>query len=127
MPKTTKDLSSDQHETFDAEGGEWELLVTNVRNWLQKNQFINSPEKIFQNFLLIIGLLAAVLSLQIFSQILKVIALIPLFPKSLELLGLIRIVLFSTTHLVRETDRQELLSSLKKRWQAFLGKAKRAS
>jgi hypothetical protein len=40
----------------------------------------------------------------------------------LELAGLVALVQFSLTRLVRSDDRREVISGLKQRWQSFRGR-----
>ena len=70
---------------------------------------------------LLAGLIALLLVLRIYSALLAVIEGLPLLPGLLELVGVIAVVRFSLTRLVRSDERQQLIQGLQQRWKSFRG------
>ncbi|WP_411871346.1 CAAD domain-containing protein [Vulcanococcus limneticus] len=103
------------------EGGEWELLVAKVRQWLASGQLRELFNTARTPLTLLAYLVAAVLVLQIYAALLDVLEDIPLVPGLLELVGVITVVRFALTRLVRSSDRQQVVDGLKSRWNAFRG------
>ena len=66
-------------------------------------------------------LVVAVLVLQIYTALLDVLEGLPLVPGLLELAGVVTVVRFALTRLVRSSDRQQVIAGLKSRWNAFRG------
>ncbi len=103
------------------EGGEWELLVAKVRQWLASGQLRELVDTARTPLTLLAYLVVAVLVLQIYSALLDVLEGLPLVPGLLELAGVITVVRFALTRLVRSSDRQQVIAGLKSRWNAFRG------
>jgi hypothetical protein len=72
---------------------------------------------------LLAGLIALLLVLRVYSGLVNVLDSLPLLPGLLELVGLITVVQFSLTKLVRSDDRRQVISGLQQRWQSFKGRS----
>jgi hypothetical protein len=106
----------------DQDGGEWELLVEKVRTWISSGQLQEQWQSARTPLSLLAGLIAVLLVLRVYSAVLGVLDSIPLLPGLLELAGLVAVVQFSLTRLVRSNDRREVIEGLKQRWQSFRGR-----
>ena len=94
------------------EGGEWELLTGQVRAWLESGQL----QKLWAQARTPVTALAAQIAL------LGAIESLPLVPGLLELVGVIWLVRKGVPKLVRNSEREQLISGLRQRWQSFLGR-----
>ena len=103
------------------EGGEWELLVEKLRQWLGSGQLQEQWQASRTPLSLLAGLIALLLVLRLYGALLAVIDSLPLLPGLLELAGLIAVVQFSLTRLVRSEERRSLIQSLQQRWKSFRG------
>jgi hypothetical protein len=106
----------------DQDGGEWELLVEKVRTWISSGQLQEQWQSARTPLSLLAGLIAVLLVLRVYSAVLGVLDSIPLLPGLLELAGLVAVVQFSLTRLVRSNDRREVIEGFKQRWQSFRGR-----
>jgi hypothetical protein len=106
----------------DQDGGEWDLLVQKVRAWISSGQLQEQWQAARTPLSLLAGLIAVLLVLRVYSAVLGVLDSIPLLPGLLELAGLVAMVHFSLTRLVRSNDRREVIEGLKQRWQSFRGR-----
>ena len=106
----------------DQDGGEWELLVVKVRTWISSGQLQEQWQSARTPLSLLAGLIAVLLVLRVYSAVLGVLDSIPLLPGLLELAGLVAVVQFSLTRLVRSNDRREVIEGFKQRWQSFRGR-----
>ena len=106
----------------DQDGGEWELLVEKVRTWISSGQLQEQWQSARTPLSLLAGLIAVLLVLRVYSAVLGVLDSIPLLPGLLELAGLVAVVQFSLTRLVRSNDRREVIEGLKQRWKSFRGR-----
>ena len=106
----------------DQDGGEWDLLVEKVRTWISSGQLQEQWQAARTPLSLLAGLIAVLLVLRVYSAVLGVLDSIPLLPGLLELAGLVAVVQFSLTRLVRSNDRREVIEGLKQRWQSFRGR-----
>jgi hypothetical protein len=103
------------------EGGEWELLVEKLRQWLGSGQLQEQWQASRTPLSLLAGLIALLLVLRLYGALLAVIDSLPLLPGLLELAGVIAVVQFSLTRLVRSEERRSLIQSLQQRWKSFRG------
>ena len=94
------------------EGGEWELLVEKLRQWIGSGQLQEQWQASRTPLSLLAGLIALLLVLRLYGALLAVIDSLPLLPGLLELAGLIAVVQFSLTRLVRSEERRSLIQSL---------------
>ena len=105
------------------EGGEFELLLEKLRQWLASGQLQQQWQAARSPLSLLAGLIALLLVLRLYGALLAVLDSIPLLPGLLELVGVIAVVQFSLTRLVRSDDRREVFSSLRNRWTSFRGRS----
>ena len=105
----------------DGEGGEWELLVSKLRHWLASGELEQQWQRARTPLSLTAGLIAVLLVLRLYSALLGVIDSLPLVPGLLELAGVVAVVQFGLSKLLRSRDRQQLISGVKNRWKAFRG------
>lgn len=105
----------------DGEGGEWELLMQKLGSWLSSGQLQQQWQAARQPLSLVAGLIALLLVLRIYGALVGVLDSLPLLPGLLELVGVITVVRFSLTRLVRSDERQRLIGGLQQRWKSFLG------
>lgn len=103
------------------EGGEWELLVEKLRQWIGSGQLQEQWQASRTPLSLLAGLIALLLVLRLYGALLAVIDSLPLLPGLLELAGLIAVVQFSLSRLVRSEERRSLIQSLQQRWKSFRG------
>jgi hypothetical protein len=107
----------------DHEGGEWDLLVQKLRHWIASGQLQEQWQAARTPLSLLAGLIALLLVLRVYSAVLNVLESIPLLPGLLELAGLVAVVQFSITRLVRSDDRRQVIGGVKQRWQSFRGRS----
>ena len=105
----------------EGEGGEWELLVEKVKQWIASGQLQQQWETARTPITLLAGLIGVLLVLRVYSALLGVVESLPLLPGLLELVGVISVVRFSLTRLVKSSDRHEVIDGLKQRWSSFRG------
>jgi hypothetical protein len=112
-----------QAPAADQEGGEWDLLVEKVRSWINSGQLQEQWQAARTPLSVLAGLIAVLLVLRVYSAVLGVLDSIPLLPGLLELAGLVAVVQFSLTRLVRSNDRRQVIEGVKQRWQSFRGRS----
>jgi hypothetical protein len=105
------------------EGGEWDLLVSKVQNWLASGQLQQQWQAARTPISLLAGLIALLLVLRIYGALLAVLDSIPLLPGLMELAGLIAVVQFTLTKMVRSSDRRQVIDGVRQRWQSFRGRS----
>lgn len=104
------------------EGGEWHLLVDKVRQWIDNAQLKKQWDRFrgpLRALLLLIGL---ILVLRLYGSVVNTIDAIPLISGLLELVGLITVLGFSATRLLRAEDRSRVLDDWSRAWQQFRGR-----
>lgn len=103
------------------EGGEWELLLANVKAWWTGGE----PQALWQRLSKPLGggltLVLVLLVLQVYGAVVGTLESLPLLPGLLELVGLIWVVRHGVPRLLRSRDRNALLTDLNGRWKAFRG------
>lgn len=105
----------------EGEGGEWELLVEKVKQWIASGQLQQQWQTARTPITLVAGLIGLLLVLRIYGGLLGVVESVPLLPGLLELVGVISVVRFSLTRLVKSDDRHQVIDGLKQRWSSFRG------
>lgn len=106
-----------------AEGGEFDLLIEKVRTWTSEADIPGHWQKLrgpLKGFAL---LLVAVLALRLYARVIGTLDGIPIVSGLLELTGLIYLVWFSATRLVRTSERERVLAAWKERWESFSGRS----
>lgn len=104
------------------EGGEWDLLMQKLNGWIQSGQLQQQWQALRTPLSLVAGLIGLLVVLQVYGAVLAVLDSIPVFSGLLELAGLITVVRFSTTRLVRSDDRRQVINGVRQRWQSFRGR-----
>lgn len=103
-------------------GGEWEMLMERFSTWWNSGELNRQWQRIRGPLKGVAILVAVLLALQVYATVVGTIDAIPLVSGLLELTGLIAVLQFSATRLLRSSDRQEVLSQLQRRWQEFRGR-----
>jgi hypothetical protein len=105
------------------EGGEWDLLVGKVRAWLEQTDLPARWDNLGGPLRTLGLLLAAVVLLRLYGSLLDTLGDLPLLPRLLQLVGLITLLRFCLTRLVRSSDREEILRIWRDNWNDFRGRA----
>ncbi len=105
------------------QGGEWKILSGKVISWWQQNDLKDQWQRLRQPVLLLAGLIAVLLALRVYSGVMAAIDSVPLLPGLLELTGVIWLIWFLLSRMIRSKDRQEVISGVLDRWHAFRGKS----
>ncbi|MEI7951330.1 MAG: CAAD domain-containing protein [Synechococcaceae cyanobacterium ELA182] len=103
------------------EGGEWELLVGKVNAWFSSGELKRQWQKIrgpLKGLAILIGL---ILALRLYASLVGTVDRLPVVSGLLELIGLIALVQFGLTKMVRTSTREKVLANWKQRWLAFRG------
>jgi len=103
------------------EGGEWDLLLSKIRQWVDRGELGNLISSARTPALVFGGLVGVLLVLRVYAALLGAIDSLPLVPGLLELTGVVWLARFGATNLVRSGDRNKILSQLQQRWNAFRG------
>lgn len=103
-------------------GGEWELLVERFTTWWNSGELNRQWQRIRGPLKGVAILVAVLLALQLYATVVRTVDGIPLVSGLLELTGLIAVLQFSATRLVRSSDRREVLAQLERRWLDFRGR-----
>ena len=102
-------------------GGEWDMLSSKVRQWWDNNNLVELWQRSRRPLFLVLGLVGLTLLLRIYSGVLAAIGTIPLAARLFELIGLIWVIWFSSTRLIRSEERKALLENIGGIWAAFRG------
>ena len=103
------------------EGGEWELLLQKLREWLNQGQLQSLWAQASKPVTLLAALVGVLLVLRIYGALLGAIESLPLVPGLLELAGVVWMVRYGVPKLLRSSEREQLLGGLSKRWKSFRG------
>jgi hypothetical protein len=109
-------------ENGESGGGEWELLVERFTTWWNSGELNRQWQRIRGPLKGVAILVAVLLALQLYATVVRTVDGIPLVSGLLELTGLIAVLQFSATRLVRSSDRREVLAQLERRWLDFRGR-----
>ena len=104
------------------EGGEWDLLRGKLRAWFDNADLQGRWEGLGGPLRAAGLLLAAVVLLRLYSALLETLGDLPLLPRLLQLVGLVSVVQFALTRLVRTSERERILTSWRERWNDFRGR-----
>ena len=104
------------------EGGEWDLLMGKVGAWFEQVDVKRRWESLGGPLRATGLLFAAVVLLRLYSALLETLGDLPLVPRLLQLVGLITVLRFGLTRLVRSSERERIVSSWKERWDDFRGR-----
>ncbi len=105
----------------DDEGGEWEVLSTKVKEWIEDRDLADQLQRLRQPLLIAAGLVLFILVLRIYGGILAAIATVPLAPRIFELIGVIYATWFATTRLVLSEERRKISAGLGDLWRTVRG------
>ncbi|MCF8139646.1 MAG: CAAD domain-containing protein [Cyanobium usitatum Tobar12.5m-G36] len=114
---------NDEAEPQSGEGGEWELLLGKLRQWLDQNELNNLWAQARKPVTLLAGLVGLLLVVRVYSAVLGALDSLPLVPGLLELAGVVWTVRYGIPKLLRSSERERLLGGLSQSWKAFRGKA----
>ena len=114
--------TSNEAEPQSGEGGEWELLLGKLRQWLDQNELNKLWAQARKPVTILAGLAALVLVLRVYSAVLGALDSLPLVPGLLELVGVVWAVRYGIPKLLRSSERERLLGGLNQSWKAFRGK-----
>jgi hypothetical protein len=103
-------------------GGEWELLVERFTTWWNSGELNRQWQRIRGPLKGVAILVVVLLAVQVYATIVRTVDGIPLVSGLLELTGLIAVLQFSATRLLRSSDREEVFSQLQRRWLEFRGR-----
>ena len=117
-PQTPAPLAS----ADDAEGGEWELLLQKLRQWLNQGELQSLWAQAQRPVTALAALVAILLVLRVYTAVLGALDSLPLVPGLLELAGVVWLVRYGVPKLLHSREREQLLSGLSQRWKAFRGK-----
>ena len=104
------------------EGGEWDLLVGKVRAWFDGADLQARWESIGGPLRAVGLLLAALVLLRIYTALLDTLGELPLLPRLLQLVGVVAVLRFALTRLVRTSERERILGDWHQRWNDFRGR-----
>lgn len=109
-------------EQASGEGGEWEMLVERFNTWWESGEVGRQWQRIRGPLKGVAIVVAVLLALRVYATVVSTIDAIPLISGLLELTGLIVVLHFSVTRLLRTSDRREVLSQWQRRWLDFRGR-----
>ena len=104
------------------EGGEWDLLVGKLRAWFDGAELQARWEALGGPLRAVGLLLAALVLLRLYSALLGTLGELPLLPRLLQLVGLVAVLRFALTRLVRSQERERILGAWRERWADFRGR-----
>ncbi len=105
-----------------AEGGEWDLLSGKLRDWFHSNDLGGQWDRLGGPLRASGLLLAGLILIKLYEALLDTLDDIPLLPRLLQLVGLLYLLNFGFTHLIKSQDRENLYQVWKKRWHDFTGR-----
>lgn len=111
-----------EEEEASGEGGEWEMLVNRFNTWWESGEVGRQWQRIRGPLKGVAIVVAVLLALRVYATVVSTIDAIPLVSGLLELTGLIAVLHFSVTRLLRTSDRREVLSQWQRRWLDFRGR-----
>jgi len=103
-------------------GGEWELLVERFNAWWSSGEIPRQWQRIRGPLKGVAILVTVLLALRVYATVVSTVDGIPLVSGLLELTGLITVLQFGATRLLRSSDRRQVLAQWRQRWQDFSGK-----
>jgi hypothetical protein len=106
----------------EAGGGEWELLVDKLQTWFEQLDLAGQWDRIRGPLKGIAILVVVLIALRTYAAVVGTIDSIPLVSGLLELVGVVAFTRFAWDNLLRNGERQKLLSDWQRRWSDFSGK-----
>ena len=111
-----------QDNTEQVGGGEWDLLVEKIKAWIDSNALGSLWTQAQLPLRVIGGVILFVIVSTIYSGILGTINKVPLAPGLLELFGVIWLVNYASSNLVRSSDRKRVIDALGSTWNKIVGR-----
>jgi hypothetical protein len=105
-----------------AEGGEWDLLSGKLRDWFHRNDLGGQWDRLGGPLRASGLFLGGLILIKLYEALIDTLDDIPLVPRLLQLAGLLYLLNFAFTHLIKSQDRENLYLSWKKRWHDFTGR-----
>ena len=121
-PAITASVTIPAQENADSEGGEWNLLLEKLGDLVDGEKLKALWIQLRLPIRLITALILLVVVIQIYSGVIRTINSVPIGSGLLELIGLIWLVRFSLTKLIRSSDRAEVINTLQARWNKVIGR-----
>jgi len=121
-PSASSNSFSNEAETQSGEGGEWELLLGKLRQWLDQNELNKLWDQARKPVTILAALVGLLLVLRVYSAVIGALDSLPLVPGLLELAGVVWAVRYGIPKLLRSSERERLLGGLNQSWKAFRGK-----
>jgi hypothetical protein len=103
------------------EGGEWELLLAKVSDWLAGGRLQSLWNQARSPLTLVVLAASLLVVLRVYTALLAAIDSLPLVPGLLELVGLIWGLKEGLPRLVQRSRREQLFADLGQRWHRFRG------
>ena len=103
-------------------GGEWDLLVEKIKAWIDSNALGSLWTQAQLPLRVIGGVILFVIVSTVYSGILGTINKVPLAPGLLELFGVIWLVNYASSNLVRSSDRKRVIDALGSTWNKIVGR-----
>ena len=103
-------------------GGEFDLLLEKIRAWFDSGELKAQWQRLQGPLKGLAILVGVVLLLRVYASLISTLDSLPLMGGLLELVGLITLTRFSLTRLVRKSDREQVFSGWRQRWNDFRGK-----
>ena len=122
-PVIASTVSIPAQESSDQDGGEWELLVSKVKDWLEQNDLAELWTKAQLPLRVVGGLIVFSLVATVYSGVLNTINSLPLVPGLLELAGVIWVVNFALRNLIRNSDRDKFIAGARSTWSRVTGRS----
>ena len=122
-PVIASTVSIPAQESSDEDGGEWELLVGKLKNWLEQNDLAELWTKAQLPLRVVGGLIVLSLVATVYSGVLSTINSMPLVPGLLELAGVIWLVNFALRNLIRNSDRDNFIKGARSTWTRVTGRS----
>ncbi len=104
-------------------GGEFDLLLEKIRVWFDSGELKAQWQRLQGPLKGLAILVGVVLLLRVYASLIDTLDSLPLVGGLLELVGLIALTRFSLTRLVRKSDREQVFSEWRQRWNDFRGKS----
>lgn len=111
-----------QENTEQDGGGEWDLLVEKIKAWIDSNALGSLWTQAQLPLRVIGGVILFVIVSTIYSGILGTINKVPLAPGLLELFGVIWLVNYASSNLVRSSDRKRVIDAVGSTWNKIVGR-----
>ena len=121
-PVITSTVTIPAQEASTDEGGEWDLLVEKIKAWIDSNALGSLWTQAQLPLRVIGGVILFVIVSTIYSGILGTINKVPLAPGLLELFGVIWLVNYASSNLVRSSDRKRVIDALGSTWNKIVGR-----